>query len=172
MVYLEWGLDIIQVLFVLWFLSFLVRPFVSYEKQELFREIDEFVVEQINSIPVILSNLWIFAGTILYFIGNFAVLFLLVMGVFMLGYSIFQHAHEIEFTFESTYKLATLLVEEKTAWTSATTIVATTVAIGHMWKLNLDKRQYFEKYEKDRREEYEVRHQKELERRKNQSSLV
>ncbi|HXU93294.1 MAG TPA: hypothetical protein VFP33_06505 [Gallionella sp.] len=156
----------------LWILSFLVRPFVSYEKQEALRGVDEFIAEQINSIPIRLSNLWIFVGTILYFVGNFTVLLLLALGVLMLGYSIYLHSSQVELSFESIYNLAKLLVEEKAAWSGATTIVAATVAIGHMWKLNLDKRQYFEKREKELREEYEARRQKELERRKNQTGLV
>lgn len=166
MAYLNLGWIILQIFSGLWILSLLTRSFVSHDKQEALRVVDEWIAEQINSIPIRLSNLWLFVGTILYFVGNFTVLLLLALGVFMLGYSIFLHANQIEFSFESIYKLARLLVEEKTAWSGATTIVATTVAIGHMWKLNLDKRQYFEKRQKELREEYEARGQRVLERRK------
>lgn len=166
MIYLEWGWVLLRIILVLWILSFLVRHFVSYEKQEALRGVDEFMVEQIYSIPVRLSNLWLFVGTILYFVGNFTVLLLLALGVFVLGYSIYLHSSQVEFSFESIYSLAKLLVEEKAAWSGATTIVAATVAIGHMWKLNLEKRQYFEKREKELREEYEARRQKEIEQRK------
>lgn len=172
MAYLHWGWIIFKVLLGLWLLSFLVRHFLSYEKQELLRAIDGFVLERIIAVPVGLSNLWIFAGTILYFIGNFTVLLLLAFGIFMLGYSILLHAHEAEFSFESIYRLAKMLVEDKAAWSGATIIVAATVAVGHMWKLNLDKRQYFEKREKDLREEYEARRQRQLERRSRPSELV
>ncbi|AMK76928.1 MULTISPECIES: hypothetical protein [Methylomonas] len=172
MIYLEWGFVLIKVLLGLWIISFLIRPFVSYEIQEFFRNMDEFIVEQISSIPIWLSNLWLFAGTILYFIGNFTVLLLLTLGVFMLGYSIFLHAQEVDCSLESVYNLAKSLVEEKTAWSGATTIVASTVAIGHMWKLNLDKRQYFEKREKELHEKYEARRNKERERSKSQSGFV
>ncbi|NLY12417.1 MAG: hypothetical protein GXZ10_02235 [Gammaproteobacteria bacterium] len=172
MAYLYWGWVTFKVLLGLWLLSFLIRFFLSYEKQELLREIDEFVLAKIIAIPVVLSNLWVFSGTILYFIGNFTVLLLLAFGIFMLGYSVFLNAHEVEFTFESIYSMAKTLVEDKAAWSGATIIVAATVAVGHMWKLNLDKRQYFEKREKELREEYYARRQRELKRRRSQSDLV
>ena len=94
------------------------------------------------------------------------------MGIFMLGYSIFLHVNQIELSFESVYGLTKFLADEKAAWSGATIIVAATVAIGHMWKLNLDKRQYFEKREKELLAEYEARRQKERERRKNQAGLM
>lgn len=164
MIYLEWCWTLFQVLLGLWLFSVLVRPFVSYEKQEALRSVDVFVARVVNAIPITLSNLWLFTGTILYFVGNFTVLLLLALGIFMLGYCVYIHADAVEFTFESIYNLARLLVEEKAAWSGATTIVAATVAIGHMWKLNLDKRQYYEKREKELREEYLARRKKELER--------
>lgn len=170
--YLHWALIIFKFLLGLWLLSFLIRPFVSYEKKDLLRGIDEFLLGKISTVPVGLSNLWIFAGAILYFIGNFAVLLLLAFGIFMLGYSVFLHAHEVEFTFESIYRLAKMLVEDKAAWSGATIIVAATVAVGHMWKLNLDKRQYFERREKELHEEYKARRQRELEQLGRQSELV
>jgi len=81
----------------------------------------------------------------------------------MLSYSIYLHTTSIEFTFEWWYQLATKLVEQKAAWSGATMIVGATVAIANMWKLNLDKKQYFEKREKERREQYEEQRKKSAE---------
>ncbi|WP_315979781.1 hypothetical protein [Aliamphritea spongicola] len=143
--YLEWAWVLFKVMLGIWIISFVARPFVSSEDQEKLRMVDIFIADKINSIPIKLLNLWLLIGTVLYFIGNFTVLILLSLGVFMFGYSVFLHADLIELNLESIYNLAKLLVNEKVTWSSATIIVATTVAIGHMWKLNLDKRQYFEK---------------------------
>lgn len=172
MIYLKWAWILFQVLFVLWIVSFLIRPFVSYEKQQLLQDVDEFIVQQLISIPTLVSKLWQFTGTTLYYLGNFAALIVLLLGILSLCSSIFLHIQEIEFSLESILNFARLLAEEKTTLPSAASVVAATVAIGHMWKLNLDKRQYDEKCKKERREEYEARRQKEHERRMSQSGLV
>lgn len=164
MEYLEWGWFVLKWLLFLWALSYFVRFFLPHHIQEGLGYMDLFFLERITAIPIFLSNLWFFAATILYFLGNFTVLLLLAFGVFMLSYSVQLHLTHIEFTFEWWYQLAKQLVDEKAAWSGATMIVGATVAIAHMWKLNLDKKQYFEKIEKEHREQYEERKKKKLER--------
>lgn len=172
MAYLERGWFVLKWFFALWAMSHLVRFFFPRHIQENFERMDLFLLGRITAIPVFLSNLWFLAATILYFLGNFAVLLLLGFGVFMLSYSVNLHLTNIEFTFEWWYQLAKQLVEEKAAWSGATMIVGATVAIAHMWKLNLDKKQYFEKREKERHEQYEERRKKELERLKRSTGSV
>lgn len=172
MKYLEWGWFALTWFFALWAMSYFVRFFLPDHIQEHLERMDLFLLERITAIPVFLSNLWFLAATILYFLGNFAVLLLLGFGVFMLSYSVHLHLTNIEFTFEWWYQLAKQLVEEKAAWSGATMIVGATVAIAHMWKLNLDKKQYFEKREKERREQYEERRKKDLERLKRSAGSV
>lgn len=155
-------------LLFLWIISFLIRPFVSYDKQEMFGRIDLFIAEQLNAIPVRLSNLWSLVSAILYFVGNFSVLVLLVLGIFMLGYTGYLHAGDVSLSFRSIYSLASALAGDKVAWSGATIVVATTVAIGHMGKLSLDKRQYFEKRQQELLAENERRKKLLEERRANQ----
>lgn len=163
MIYLEWVWSAIKCLFTLWALSYLIRWFLPSEVQEMLGRMDEFLFGNIAAIPVLLSNIWFFAATILYFIGNFSALVLLAFGAFMVGYSIHLQWAQFQPTADGLYQLAKLLVEEKAAWSGATMLIAATVAIGHMWKLNFDKKQYFEKkeqellakFEKKRTEEHE-----------------
>jgi len=166
MKYVEWTFFALQGFIVFWSLSFILRFFLPEHIRDALERMDLFLLEAISSIPVLLSNTWFFAATILYFLGNFAVLLLLVFGLFMLGFSIQQNLGDVEFTWAWWFQLSSRLVEEKTAWSGATMIVGTTAAIGHMWKLNLDKKQYFEKIEKERQEKYEERRKRESERAK------
>lgn len=145
MAYLEWGWFVVQVFFILWALSYFIRWFFSSEIQESLNRMDEFLLGNIIAIPILLSNIWLFAATILYFVGNMAALALLAFGAFMVGYTIHLHWGQFQPTADGLYQLAQLLVDEKTAWSGATILIAATVAVGHMWKLNLDRKQYYEK---------------------------
>lgn len=149
MVYLEWGWFAVKWLFTLWVLSYFIRWFLSSEIQEMLGRMDEFLFGNIAAIPILLSNIWFFTATILYFIGNFSALILLALGAFMVGYSVHLQWAQFQPTAEGVYQLAKLLVEEKAAWSGATMLIAATVAVGHMWKLNLDRKQYFEKREQE-----------------------
>ena len=164
MIYLEWGWFAIKWLFFLWMLSYFIRFFLPSELSEKFERMDEFLFGNIAALPVLLSNIWFFVATILYFIGNFSALLLLALGAFMVGYSVFLHWAQFQPTAEGVYQLANLLVDEKAAWSGATMLIAATVAVGHMWKLNLDKKQYFEKKEQEFLDQLEKKRAEEHER--------
>ena len=172
MEYLEWAWFTVKWFFALWALSYFVRFFLPYHTQETLERMDLFLLERITAIPVFLSNTWLFAATILYFLGNFAVLLLLFFGLFMISYSIYLHFTEVQSTFEWWYRLAITLVDEKAAWSGATMVVGATVAVGHMWKLNLDRKQYYEKREKERHQRYEEKRKQDLERFKRGTGLI
>jgi hypothetical protein len=157
MEYLDWIWIALKWALCVWGFSFILRIFLPESIQEIFRSIDLFLLEKISAIPVLLSNIWLVVATVLYFVGNFTVLVLLAFGVFMLIYSIRLHLVNFEYTFDWLYQLSKQLVEEKAAWSGATMIVGATVAVAHMWKLTLDRKQYFEKKEKERREEYRAK---------------
>lgn len=83
-----------------------------------------------------------------------------MFGLALFTYSIYN-ALSLEAVNEvSLYNLAKNIINDKTTWAAATTIIATTVAIGHMGKLNLDKRLYFEKKQKEWQDEYSSKHNK------------
>lgn len=148
-----------QLVIALWVLSFLIR-LIRPETSDFFSRTDQMIADAITSIPYALSNIWFATASVLYFVGNFSVLILLAFGVFLVGYSVLLHWPQVQFSADGLYQLARLLVDERAAWSGATILVAATVAIGHMWKLNLDKKQYYEKRMKELREEREAAHAK------------
>jgi hypothetical protein len=149
MEYIEWGWFAIKCFFGIWVLSYFVRIFLPSVIAEKLEQLDYFIFGNIAAIPVLLSNIWFFTATILYFLGNFSALVLIAFGMFMVGYSVHLQWAEFQPTVEGLYKLAKVLVDEKAAWSGATVLIAATVAVGHMWKLNLDRKQYFEKKERE-----------------------
>lgn len=149
MEYIEWGWFAIKCFFGIWTISYFVRIFLPSGIADKLERLDYFIFGNIVAIPVLLSNIWFFTATILYFLGNFSALVLIAFGMFMVGYSVHLQLAAFQPTAEGLYKLAKVLVEEKTAWSGATVLIAATVAVGHMWKLNLDRKQYFEKKEQE-----------------------
>lgn len=164
MIYFEWGWVAVKWLFTFWVLSYFVRWFLPSEIREKLNQMDEFLFGNIAAIPILLSNIWFFTATILYFIGNFSALLLLALGAFMVGYSVHLQWDQFQPTADGVYQLAKLLVEEKAAWSGATMLIGATVAVGHMWKLNFDRKQYFEKKEKELLEKLEKKRIEEHER--------
>lgn len=149
MAYIEWGWFAIKCFFAIWALSYFARIFLPSGIAEKLEQLDYFIFGNIVAIPVLLSNIWFFAATILYFIGNFSALVLIALGIFMVGYSVHLQWAVFQPTADGVYQLAKQLVEEKAAWSGVTVLIAATVAVGHMWKLNLDRKQYFEKKEQE-----------------------
>lgn len=52
--------------------------------------------------------------------------------------------------FEPIYKVLVIVAENKAAWAGATIVIATTVAVGHMWNLRLNSAKFDEKMKKRR----------------------
>ncbi|WP_202754149.1 hypothetical protein [Burkholderia cenocepacia] len=145
---LKWLLPLLTALHVIcWFLP--------SEVSERFEMAESFVLEKLAAIPVFLSNVWLVLAHICYFVGNFFALVLIAFGAVIVGYSVYLRRETLQFTFEATYRLAEQLAGDRVAWSGATLLIAATVAICNMWKLNLDRKQYFEKQEKELREKIE-----------------
>ena len=155
MVYLEWCWVTLKWLLPLWATLRVICWFLPDEVSERFEIAENFVLEKLAAIPVFLSNVWLVSAQICYFVGNFFALFLIAFGAVIVGYSVYLKRGTLQFTFEGAYQLAEQLAGDKVAWSGATLLIASTVAICNMWKLNLDKKQYFEKQEKELREKIE-----------------
>lgn len=142
-----------KVFFILWFIAHAVCLFLPRTTPDWLESVDDFVLSRFASIPVLLTNAWLVAAQICYFIGNFFALVLISFGAFIVSYSVYLKQATLQFTFDGAYQLAEQLAGDKVAWSGATMLVAATVAICNMWKLNLDRKQYFEKREKEFREQ-------------------
>ncbi|MFM0362031.1 hypothetical protein [Paraburkholderia sediminicola] len=156
MVFLGWCWFGIKAFIVLWLASHIIRLFLPSEVSEWLESADDFVIERIISVPIFLSNLWVVSAEILYFVGNFFALSLIVFGAFLVSYSVYLRWASIEFTLDGLYVLAQHLADDKVIWSGATMLIAATVAICNMWKLNLDRKQYYEKKEREAREKLEL----------------
>ncbi len=143
-------LDLIRVFFTFissaWIVCFLLVSFLGNDHQRsFFWSINEWAIDWITyKLPMLLTNIWMILATILHFIGNFTVLLLLCGSIFALGRSIFNYGEEFNLSGESIYTLIKFLTDDKVAVYAATSIVALTVAIGHMLKWNLEKRKYYQ----------------------------
>ncbi|KVO99334.1 hypothetical protein WL21_01335 [Burkholderia ubonensis] len=147
----------IKAFMVIWLASHIIRLFLPSGVFEWLESVDDFVLGRIASIPIFLQNLWLVSAEILYFVGNFFALSLIIFGAFLVSYSVCLRWASLQFTSDGLYVLAQHLADDKVAWSGATMLIAATVAICNMWKLNLDRKQYFEKKEKEARERIESR---------------
>ncbi|WP_116135853.1 hypothetical protein [Trinickia diaoshuihuensis] len=155
MVYLEWCWVALKWFIPLWTALHIICWFLPSEVSARLEVVDNFLLERLVSIPVFLSNVWLVSAQICYFVGNFFALILIAFGAVIVGYSVYLKRETLQFTFEGAYQLAEQLAGDKVAWSGATMLIAATVAICNMWKLNLDRKQYFEKQEKELREQIE-----------------
>lgn len=149
MIYLAWAWKALPWLIGLWLLSNILKPFLPSRFADKIEIMNISLLGKIVVIPILLYRIWFFTATILYFIGNFSALVLLALGAFMVGYSINLHLGNFQPTAEGLYLLSKQLIDEKAVWSGITILIAATVAIGHMWKLNLDRKKYFEDKERE-----------------------
>ncbi|TKC91721.1 hypothetical protein FAZ69_04575 [Trinickia terrae] len=146
---LGWCWVAVKVLVPLWLASHIIRWFLPSEVADRLEIVDNFILARIASIPVFLSNAWLVSAQICYYVGNFFAVVLIAFGAVIVGYSIYLQRETLQFSFAGAYQLAGQLAGDKVAWSGATMLIAATVAICNMWKLNLDRKQYFEKQEKE-----------------------
>ncbi len=128
----------VRAFIVIWFFSYILRPFLPHQYNEFAEIIGLRILTLIVGTPLFLRNLWIFSSTIAYFLGMFSILGLLLIGILLFGYTL---VIQLGFNYDPIqpfYDLAVTLSKDKAAWAGATLIVATTVAIGHMWNLRIN----------------------------------
>ncbi len=147
---------IVKFIFIIWLLSYLLMPFLPKRYNEFVVEVSYRFLLLVLNLPSAIRNLWIFSSSIMYYIGMFSILGLFLIGFFMFSYTLllqlgFQYS-ELELTYEVLVKVA----ENKAAWAGATIVIATTVAVGHMWNLRINSAKFNEEMKKFKREEKEA----------------
>ena len=145
MVFLGWCWFGIKAFIVLWLASHIIRLFLPSEVSEWLESADDFVIERIISVPIFLSNLWVVSAEILYFVGNFFALSLIVFGAFLVSYSVYLRWASIELTLDGLYVLAQHLADDKVIWSGATMLIAATVACSGQVNLDTRKGEYLKK---------------------------
>ena len=146
----------IKIIIAIWFFSYLLRPFLPQGYNDFAEIIGYRFLGLILGIPPFIRNAWIFSSSIMYYLGMFSILGLLVIGAFLFGYTLLLELG-ISFTEASPYYLIlSNVAKNKTAWAGATAVIATTVAIGHMWNLRINSTKFYEEMKKFAREEREA----------------
>lgn len=153
MEYLKLGIDIFLIIA---FFSFILRPFLPDRYNEIAETIGMRVLMIIVGTPLFLKNLWVFSSTIAYFLGMFLILALLVIGVILFTYTLSLQIGLQNSFIQPIYDIIVVLSQNKAAWAGATIVIATTVAIGHMWNLRLNLKKFDGEMSKLRREEREI----------------
>lgn len=146
----------LRAIVIIWFFSYILRPFLPQQYNDFAEIVGLRLLTLIVGTPLFLRNLWVFSSSIAYFLGMFSILGLLLTGILLLGYTLVV---QLGFTYDQIqpfYDLAVTLSENKAAWAGATVIVATTVAIGHMWNLRINMAKFDKEMAKLQREEKEA----------------
>lgn len=137
----KWVIGIVT--FPLWF------PFVLMLKH--MDSIGEFF-DSLGEIASIVHTLWKFGVVMIHAIGWFFTIFILGVSIYCL---IVSCLIEFEFLASSPIVFVKLskILESPVAWAAATSVVGSTIAIGHVWNLELNR----EKFRDEKRERIRAR---------------
>ncbi|OLU16977.1 hypothetical protein BVH01_10470 [Pseudomonas sp. PA1(2017)] len=147
----------IKVVFFIWIFSYVFRPFLPGGYNNIAETIGYRLLAVINGIPHFVRGAWIFSSSIIYYLGMFSILGLLIIGGFLFGYTLLL---KLGISFAEAlpyYQVLSSVAEDKTAWAGATSVIASTVAIGHMWNLRINSVKFDEDMKKIAREEREAK---------------
>lgn len=152
----------IRIIIFMWLFSYLLRPFLPQRYNDFAEIIGYRLLGVILGIPPFVRKAWIFSSSIMYYLGMFSILALLIIGAFLFGYTLLL---ELGISIEELspyYLILSNVAKNKTAWAGATAVIATTVAIGHMWNLRINSTKFYEemkKFSREERESNEKQHQ-------------
>lgn len=141
---------------IVWIISYLLRPFLPDKYNEVVLEIGHRFLLLLISIPTVVRNTWVCSSSIMYYLGMFSILGLFLIGLFMFLYTLLLQFGIQYSEFEPIYKVLVIVAENKAAWAGATIVIATTVAVGHMWNLRINSAKFDEEMKKFKREEQEA----------------
>ena len=148
--WLHWGINISIGTFLF---SYLLRPILPVWYNEAAEAVGTRALLLLTQIPTILQAAWLISSSILYYIGMFGVLTLLLAGMLLFGYTF---ALELGYPYEPLapwYSLLARIAGQPAAWAGATVVVAATVAIGNAWNLRLTRLKFGKELTKLDREE-------------------
>ncbi|WPN55791.1 hypothetical protein [Pseudomonas sp. P9_31] len=147
----------VKVIVSIWLISYLLRPFLPHWYNNVAEVIGYRLLGAILVVPAFTKRAWIVSSSIMYYLGMFSILGLLIAGAFLFGYTLLL---ELGVSFPELWPCYFILgkvAQNKTAWAGATTVIATTVAIGHMWNLRINSTKFYEEMKKFAREEREAK---------------
>ena len=109
-----------------------------------------------------LKNSWLILVSLTYFFGLFVIVFLLLVSLISFLYVVSKEfGYEISW-FSQYYIHVSNIIKNPVSWAAATTIVATTVAIGHMENLKVNRKRFFEEQKERWKKEYEKKQKKKM----------
>jgi len=155
---------VLKVIFVIWMASYIFRPFLPCWYNNFAEIIGYRLLGVILAVPVFVRNAWVVSSSIMYYLGMFSILGLLFAGAFLFGYTLLLELGMSIPGLWPCYSILSRIAQNKTAWAGATTVIATTVAIGHMWNLRLTSTKFYEEMKKLAMEEREAREKQRQER--------
>ncbi|VVN32032.1 hypothetical protein PS662_04932 [Pseudomonas fluorescens] len=147
----------VKVTVTVWLVSYLLRPFLPCWYNNTAEIIGYRLLGVIFAVPAFARNVWIVSSSIMYYFGMFSILGLLLAGAFLFGYTLLMELGINIAGLWPYYLVLSKIAQNKTAWAGATTVIATTVAIGHMWNLRITTTKFYEEMKKFAREEREAR---------------
>ncbi len=150
----------VAALFVLIFLRFV---FPGNESGWVDRALKA-MLNTVNVSPEIVAATWNLTTSLAYLSGMLLVVFLLLVGAFLFGYTAATEFGYVNELLASYYVPLSRIASSPVAWAGATTAVGCTVAIGHMKNLNMQREKTRLDFIKHEREEHEARERQRMER--------
>jgi len=155
---------VLKVIFVIWMASYIFRPFLPCGYNNFAEAVGYRLFAVIRAVPAFARNVWNVSSSIIYYFGMFSIFGLLLAGTFLFGYTLLLELGMSIPGLWPCYSILSKIAQNKTAWAGATTVIATTVAIGHMWNLRLTSTKFYEEMKKLAMEEREAREKQRQER--------